>query len=142
MIPSPRANFFPQCLPAQPYSVSYFPSFSPHFPSLNPLSHIPSLPFLPVPPSTKLRKPSPQVTSLIRPMLTGQNGVVLRPHRGPRVGGVSVKVGREDERGGKEVATTGWVIVRFKPRPTGIRSVSIFCIKNSSRYGRKSVADV
>lgn len=109
------------CLPAQPYSSSYLPSFSLRIPSLNPLSHIPALPFLSVPPSDRLRKPSPSVAPLIRPMLSGKDGIVLRPHRGARVGGVGVKVGREDERGGKEVATTGWVVVRFKPRPTGIR---------------------
>lgn len=51
-------------------------------------------------------------------------GIVMRPEgRGKRgtVGAVQVSVGREDGVARGEVKTTGWVVVRFTPRPTGLR---------------------
>ncbi|KAE8537826.1 hypothetical protein D1P53_005883 [Cryptococcus gattii VGV] len=58
-------------------------------------------------------------------------GVFLKPSRTPEsvVGSVSLHIGREDSFVGdsesegrlKEVKTTGWVLVRFIPRPSGIR---------------------
>ncbi|WVQ88859.1 hypothetical protein IAS59_002597 [Cryptococcus gattii] len=58
-------------------------------------------------------------------------GVFLKPSRTPEsvVGSVSLQIGREDSFMGdsesegrlKEVKTTGWVLVRFIPRPSGIR---------------------
>jgi hypothetical protein len=51
-------------------------------------------------------------------------GIVMRPEgRGKRgtVGAVQVSVGREDGITRGEVKTTGWVVVRFTPRPTGLR---------------------
>lgn len=60
-------------------------------------------------------------------------GVFLKPSRAPEsvVGSVSLNIGREDsfmgdyesESRSKEVKTTGWVLVRFIPRPSGIRLV-------------------
>ncbi|KIR55750.1 hypothetical protein I315_01631 [Cryptococcus gattii Ru294] len=57
-------------------------------------------------------------------------GVFLKPSRTPEsvVGSVSLQIGREDSFMGdsesegrlKEVKTTGWVLVRFIPRPSGI----------------------
>jgi hypothetical protein len=117
-----------QCLPALPTASSYLPfSFHLSFPSLNPISYLRTPPIFSflhtLPPSARLRKPSPDTFLLTRPMVSGRDGVVLRPRRGGDkvVGGVGVRVGREDARGGKEVSTTGWVIVRFTPRPTGVR---------------------
>lgn len=60
-------------------------------------------------------------------------GVFLKPSRTPEsvVGSVSLHIGREDSFMGdsesegrlKEVKTTGWVLVRFIPRPSGVRLV-------------------
>lgn len=66
-------------------------------------------------------------------------GLVMRPDSkhsgasgGRTIGAVQVTVGREDGGGaffagaagagaGGEVKTTGWVVVSFTPRPTGLR---------------------
>ncbi|EKC99916.1 hypothetical protein A1Q2_05793 [Trichosporon asahii var. asahii CBS 8904] len=53
-------------------------------------------------------------------------GVVVRPGRGDGgVGAVFVSIGREDTHDNagyhREVRTTGWVVVRFVPHPTGVR---------------------
>lgn len=51
-------------------------------------------------------------------------GIVMRPEgRGKKglVGAVQVSVGREDGNTRGEVKTTGWVVVKFTPRPTGLR---------------------
>ncbi|KAJ9095322.1 hypothetical protein QFC21_005688 [Naganishia friedmannii] len=57
-------------------------------------------------------------------------GLVMRPDGSGRgkagtIGAVQVTVGREDGMGvGKgEVKTTGWVVVTFTPRPTGLRYI-------------------
>ena len=54
-------------------------------------------------------------------------GIVIRPDgRGKKglIGAVQVSIGREDGTTRGEVKTTGWVVVKFTPRPTGLRSVS------------------
>jgi hypothetical protein len=54
-------------------------------------------------------------------------GVVVYSGRGDSVGSLFVSIGREDTHphdGAKfyrEVRTTGWVVVRFIPHPTGLR---------------------
>ncbi|ODO08845.1 hypothetical protein L198_00578 [Cryptococcus wingfieldii CBS 7118] len=57
-------------------------------------------------------------------------GVVLKPNgpHGPGVGSAFVSIGREDAFAdgtgslrGREIKTTGWIIVRLIPRPAGIR---------------------
>jgi hypothetical protein len=66
---------------------------------------------------------------LVRPMVDHEEGLVPRPSGGKVVGrvvgGVGVSIGREDGAGGVkgEVRTSGWVIVRFIPRATGLRLV-------------------
>lgn len=61
-------------------------------------------------------------------------GVLLKPSSAPEsvIGSIFLSIGREDsftgdtegESHSREVKTTGWVVVRFIPRPSGIRLVS------------------
>ena len=62
--------------------------------------------------------------------------VMIRPGSGEGAGSCFVSVGREDSfaddreggtgyKGLREVRTTGWVVVRFTPKPTGIRLVHL-----------------
>lgn len=56
-------------------------------------------------------------------------GIVMRPEgRGKKgtVGAVQVSIGREDGNARGEVKTTGWVVVKFTPRPTGLRLVCYY----------------
>ncbi|WVR06993.1 hypothetical protein IAU60_004031 [Kwoniella sp. DSM 27419] len=59
-------------------------------------------------------------------------GVVLKPSRLPEstIGSAFVSIGREDlfddTSRSREVKTTGWVVIRFTPRPTGIRWILSF----------------
>jgi hypothetical protein len=65
-------------------------------------------------------------------MTDHEDGLILRPSgrkfASKVVGGVKLVVGREDGAGGLqgEVKTGGWVIVRFTPRATGLKSVVLF----------------
>lgn len=130
------------CLPALPYTPA--PLLS-RLLTLLPIPRTPSSLFLPSLNPFKLlcsstdnrlqhrpRERAAKDTYLLtRPMITGErDGLVIRPRRGGDrvVGGVKVSIGREDGFGGvagsgsgKEVMTTGWVVVRFIERPRGVR---------------------
>lgn len=118
-----------QCLPALPYVpaplLSRLMMLVPRVPSVNPLKLLSRSTSLPAR-RRHSERASKDTYLLTRPMVTGPDDSLVPRSSNSRtnIAAVKVRIGREDVVGvaaGKEVMTTGWVVVRFLEKPRGIR---------------------